>query len=141
MSARRAAGVTLGAVALLAGGAVLGAVLTPDRAPVAPVPAAPAAPNWVPAGTPPCATEDASGPCYWDAASRGNGVGRSFLVSADGAVRVVSAPVPAPGSVLGSDGRVVTLDEKGCLFLTYGAAYGVPESDYDPGDGEWFCAT
>lgn len=28
----------------------------------------------------PCPVEDASGPCHWDAASRGNGAGRDFLV-------------------------------------------------------------
>lgn len=36
-------------------------------------------------GLPACATEDATG-CYWDAANRENGEGRSFTVDADGAV-------------------------------------------------------
>jgi hypothetical protein len=31
-----------------------------------------------------CATEDSDGPCYWDAAKRGNGDGVSFTVTADG---------------------------------------------------------
>jgi hypothetical protein len=31
-----------------------------------------------------CATEDSSGPCYWDAQDMGNGHGRSFVVTADG---------------------------------------------------------
>ncbi len=29
---------------------------------------------------PPCATEDAPGPCHWDASKRGNGAGQSFYV-------------------------------------------------------------
>lgn len=33
-----------------------------------------------PIPTKPCATEDSPGPCFWDAESRGNGVGRSFYV-------------------------------------------------------------
>lgn len=36
---------------------------------------------------PPCATEDAPGPCYWDAQVQGNGEGRSFLVHANGTVQ------------------------------------------------------
>lgn len=43
-----------------------------------------ATPSWVPAGVPACATEDAAGPCYWDATSRGNGDGESFWIDADG---------------------------------------------------------
>lgn len=35
----------------------------------------------------PCATEDAPGPCYWDAQIMGNGEGRSFLVHEDGTVQ------------------------------------------------------
>lgn len=34
----------------------------------------------------PCETEDAVGPCYWDAAVQGNGQGRSFVVTDDGEV-------------------------------------------------------
>lgn len=29
---------------------------------------------------PACATEDAAGPCIWDATTQGNGHGRSFIV-------------------------------------------------------------
>lgn len=32
---------------------------------------------------PACATEDAAGPCYWDADTQGNGEGRSFVVVND----------------------------------------------------------
>ena len=32
----------------------------------------------------PCLTEDAQGPCYWDADTRSNGVGRSFTVDSEG---------------------------------------------------------
>ena len=32
---------------------------------------------------PPCESEDSAGPCYWDAAHRGNGVGRSFVAIPD----------------------------------------------------------
>lgn len=31
----------------------------------------------------PCATEDAPGPCVWDAQQSGNGGGSSFIVTAD----------------------------------------------------------
>lgn len=34
----------------------------------------------------PCATEDAEGPCYWDADVRGNGTGQSFTVDALGRI-------------------------------------------------------
>jgi hypothetical protein len=34
---------------------------------------------------PPCPTEDSVG-CYWDASARGNGVGQSFTVDAEGQV-------------------------------------------------------
>lgn len=33
-----------------------------------------------------CVTEDAPGPCYWDADTRGNGEGMSFVVWPDGSV-------------------------------------------------------
>lgn len=42
----------------------------------------PAVTDWT-HGFPPCAYEDGSGgpiPCYWDASTRGNGVGRSYIV-------------------------------------------------------------
>lgn len=43
-----------------------------------------------PASTPhgmlPCATEDAPGPCVWDADSWGNGEGQSFWVDSEGGV-------------------------------------------------------
>lgn len=32
---------------------------------------------------PACPTEDAAGPCYWDAVAQGNGQGRSFWVDID----------------------------------------------------------
>lgn len=32
---------------------------------------------------PPCVTEDSPGPCYWDAPTRGNGIGQSFIVTPD----------------------------------------------------------
>lgn len=34
----------------------------------------------------PCEREDSVGPCYWDASVRGNGQGRSFVVTDDGEV-------------------------------------------------------
>lgn len=39
----------------------------------------------VPNGEPrvrPCVTEDSAGPCFWDAHTRGNGSGVSFLIDA-----------------------------------------------------------
>ena len=33
--------------------------------------------------TPPCAEEDSPGPCYWDAATMGNGIGLSYTVDAE----------------------------------------------------------
>ena len=38
----------------------------------------------------PCAEEDAPGPCYWDAARRGNGEGNSFIVNNDQTVTYVT---------------------------------------------------
>jgi hypothetical protein len=35
---------------------------------------------------PACATEDATGPCFWDASVDGNGAGQSFTVDATGIV-------------------------------------------------------
>ena len=37
-------------------------------------------------GYPQCATEDAIGPCYWDATTQGNQKGTSFVVTDDGEV-------------------------------------------------------
>ena len=60
-------------------------------------PLSPSAPAPVPAPataalTPyvPCAEEDSPGPCYWDAASRGNGQGTSFIVNNDQTVTYVT---------------------------------------------------
>lgn len=55
-------------------------------------------------GYEPCATEDAAGPCYWDATEQGNGEGRSFLVepTADGEGQVIyvnDAGIPLPTSI------------------------------------------
>lgn len=33
---------------------------------------------------PPCPEEDSPGPCFWDARTRGNGLGYSFAIEADG---------------------------------------------------------
>ena len=38
----------------------------------------------------PCADEDSPGPCYWDAARRGNGQGTSFIVNNDQTVTYVT---------------------------------------------------
>ena len=38
----------------------------------------------------PCAEEDSPGPCYWDAASQGNGQGTSFIVNNDQTVTYVT---------------------------------------------------
>ena len=38
----------------------------------------------------PCAEEDSPGPCYWDAARRGNGQGTSFIVNSDQTVTYVT---------------------------------------------------
>ena len=59
--------------------------------PLAPAPAPVPAPTTA-ALTPyiPCADEDAPGPCYWDAARRGNGQGTSFIVNNDQTVTYVT---------------------------------------------------
>jgi hypothetical protein len=44
---------------------------------------------------PPCAYEDSPGPCYWDAGSFGNGVGRSFWVDTSQVVHYLDGK-PAP---------------------------------------------
>jgi hypothetical protein len=49
------------------------------------------APNDRTQGYKPCATEDSAGPCYWDAAHRGNGKGKSFRVLANGKVEYLRA--------------------------------------------------
>ena len=61
-------------------------------------PLAPTTPAPVPAPTTaaltpyvPCAEEDSPGPCYWDAARRGNGHGTSFIVNNDQTVTYVTA--------------------------------------------------
>ena len=60
-------------------------------------PLSPSAPAPVPAPTTaaltpyvPCAEEDSPGPCYWDAARRGNGRGTSFIVNNDQTVTYVT---------------------------------------------------
>ena len=60
-------------------------------------PLAPTTPAPVPAPTTaaltpyvPCAEEDSPGPCYWDAARRGNGQGTSFIVNNDQTVTYVT---------------------------------------------------
>ena len=60
-------------------------------------PLAPTTPAPVPAPTTaaltpyvPCAEEDSPGPCYWDAARRGNGHGTSFIVNNDQTVTYVT---------------------------------------------------
>lgn len=64
-------------------------------APVAEPPAPPA-----PAPLPPCEDEDGPGPCRWDAAARGNGVGRSYTIDPNGTVWYDdAAPSPVPGYV------------------------------------------
>ena len=55
--------------------------------PPAPVPA-PATASLSPSA--PCADEDSPGPCYWDAARRGNGQGTSFIVNNDQTVTYVT---------------------------------------------------
>lgn len=40
----------------------------------------------LPENYPACATEDAQGPCYWDADTMGNGHGMSFRIHPDGTV-------------------------------------------------------
>jgi len=37
-------------------------------------------------GMQPCAEEDSSGPCYWNAGVFGNGIGHSFVVLGDDTV-------------------------------------------------------
>lgn len=48
-----------------------------------------AAPAWQ-AGYAPCATEDAAGPCFWDASEQGNGQGQDFIVHFDGGVEYIT---------------------------------------------------
>lgn len=40
-------------------------------------------PAWVPDGYAPCLTDEAHGPCYWDASKRGGAGGTSFHVDAN----------------------------------------------------------
>ena len=58
--------------------------LAPAPAPV-PAPTTSALTPYVP-----CAEEDSPGPCYWDAARRGNGQGTSFIVNSDQTVTYVT---------------------------------------------------
>ena len=59
--------------------------------PLAPAPAPVPAPATAPLSPyVPCAEEDAPGPCYWDAARRGNGQGESFIVNQDQTVTYVT---------------------------------------------------
>jgi hypothetical protein len=44
--------------------------------------------NWT-RGYSACVTEDSSGPCYWDATKRGNGLGHSFVVTPDQKIIVI----------------------------------------------------
>jgi len=49
-----------------------------------------------PEPVPACVTEDAPGPCRWDATEHGDGAGRSFTVLPDGSVLYDDeAPIPA----------------------------------------------
>jgi len=64
---------TVAAVAVLA----FGVATAPAEA------AKPAAPSWAPAGSKACPAEDSPGPCYWDAAKRGNRKGQTFYVTRD----------------------------------------------------------
>ena len=60
--------VALSAVLVVGAVALIATDHTPDAAPQ----------------VPPCATEDAAGPCHWDATTQGNGRGQSFTVLTDG---------------------------------------------------------
>jgi hypothetical protein len=40
---------------------------------------------------PPCLEEDSAGPCFWDASTRGNGVGVSFTVDGSQVVHYAGA--------------------------------------------------
>ena len=40
---------------------------------------------------PPCVEEDSAGPCFWDASTRGNGVGVSFTVDGSQVVHYAGA--------------------------------------------------
>ena len=62
---------------------------------ISPAPAPAPAPVPAPATAPlspyvPCVEEDSPGPCYWDAARRGNGQGTSFIVNNDQTVTYVT---------------------------------------------------
>jgi hypothetical protein len=62
---------------------VLWLLSDPQEPVVAPSDEALAVQAWQEAGYAPCPEEDSVGPCYWDARVRGNGEGRSFLVTGD----------------------------------------------------------
>lgn len=42
---------------------------------------------------PPCPVDDSPGPCYWNAATRGNGEGMSFIVTRKGRVILLDRPL------------------------------------------------
>lgn len=86
-----------------------------------------------------CATEDAPGPCVWDAGRQGNGKGRSFVRGADQRVRYLAPAPPKHGYVRTSTGRTVKVDTRnGCFTLTPREAR-VRKVSADPGDGMIFC--
>lgn len=51
-------------------------------------------PEWERVQLPACPTEDAAGPCVWDAQTQGNGRGHSFWVDAAGVVHPLEIPSP-----------------------------------------------
>ena len=70
-------------VALFLAVGVIGWVAA-DRAETRPI--SPLVQKAVELGYFPCEREDSVGPCYWDATVRGNGEGRSFVVTDDNEV-------------------------------------------------------
>lgn len=77
--------VTIAAVALVLAGGGAGASWAMSGS-SHPAPASTTDPRKLPA----CATEDSNGPCYWDAATRGNHLGHSFWVDAANHVHYLS---------------------------------------------------
>lgn len=70
---------------------------SPAPSAAAPSPAV-SSPSPASSSLPLCEDEDGPGPCRWDAAVQGNGVGRSYTVGADGSVRYDDGEVVAPSS-------------------------------------------